>query len=107
MDNSQFDRLVMEFRDQQDRLISSKGHDYTIANEDRLFNFKFVAELLGITPLQVCGVYWLKHILAIVTYINKGRLESDERIEGRLLDAANYGLLALALIKEADPKSIR
>jgi len=102
MTNYEFETLVTDFRSQQDQLIASKGHDYTIANEDRLYNFKAVAELLGITPLQVLGAYWLKHILAIITYINKGRLEADEGIEGRFLDSANYGLLGLALIKERE-----
>ena len=82
-------------------MIISKGHDYTVGNgdEDRLWNFKIVAGLLGITPMQALGVYWLKHILAICTYIKTGNVESED-IDGRFLDESNYNLLGRALIND-------
>ena len=101
MKNSDFEKLVAQFRMRQDRLIISKGHDYTVGNgdEDRLWNFKTVAGLLGITPMQALGVYWLKHILAICTYIKTGNVESED-IDGRFLDESNYNLLGRALIND-------
>jgi hypothetical protein len=101
MHNKDFEALVGEFRKKQDELIILKGNDYTVGNaqEDRLWNFKTVAGLLGITPLQCLGVYWLKHVLAICTFIKYGKVESED-IDGRFLDESNYNLLGRALIKE-------
>jgi hypothetical protein len=101
MNNKDFAALVGEFRKKQDELIILKGNDYTVGNaqEDRLWNFKTVAGLLGITPLQCLGVYWLKHVLAICTFIKYGKVESED-IDGRFLDESNYNLLGRALVKE-------
>ena len=101
MTNRQFETMVRNFRERQDKLILTKGHDYTVGNgeEDRLWNFKFVADMLGISPLQALGVYWLKHVLAICTYIKLGKVESED-IDGRFLDESNYNLLGRALIND-------
>jgi hypothetical protein len=99
MNNKDFESLVQGFRIEQDQLILTKGNDYTVQNEDRLHNFKFVAAQLGISPLQALGVYWLKHVLAICTYFKYGKVESEE-IHGRFLDESNYNLLGRALISE-------
>lgn len=101
MKNTDFETMVKGFRLRQDKLIISKGHDYTVGNgdEDRLWNFKTVAGLLGITPMQALGVYWLKHVLAICTYIKTGILQS-EGLDGRFLDESNYNLLGRALIND-------
>jgi hypothetical protein len=101
MKNTDFEMLVKQFRLRQDKLILSKGHDYTVGNgdEDRLWNFKTVAGLLGISPMQALGVYWLKHVLAICTYIKIGHLKS-ENLDGRFLDESNYNLLGRALIDD-------
>lgn len=103
MTNNEFNTLISAFRKEQDKLIINKGNDYTNGNgeADRLYNFKWVAEQLGLTPLQVLGVYWLKHVLAIMTFIKEGKLES-EGIESRLLDENNYNLLMKALIDECE-----
>lgn len=105
MKNEEFDQMVNQFRWDQDDLIATKGHDYTIASPDRLFNFKFVGDLLGLRPEQVAAVYWLKHVMAILTHLKTGKLESSEPIEGRFLDEANYALLLQACMKEDKPPS--
>lgn len=101
MKNAEFERIVEIFRKEQDKIILTKGHDYTVGNgdADRLWNFKTVAGLLGITPMQALGVYWLKHVLAICTYIKYGQVESED-IYGRFLDESNYNLLGRALIHD-------
>lgn len=100
MTNKQFSQLIQQFRRDQDKLIKFKGHDYTIGgNQDRLFNFKWVAKVLGISPLQVLSVYWLKHVLAILTYI-KTRGVKSESVLSRFLDENNYNLLGYALIRD-------
>lgn len=103
MRNDEFDQLVDGFRSCQDKLIKTKGHDYTVGHgvEDRLYNFKWVGDMLGLSPLKVAGVYWLKHVLAISTYIKYGSVQSDEKIDSRLLDESNYNLLITAIIDES------
>jgi len=103
MDTDTFDKFVASVRGEQDRVLRSKGPDYTLANfksvDDRLSNFKDVASFLGIHPEQVWAVYWLKHVFAICTYIKTGRVAS-ESIESRFIDEMNYSLLGMALIEE-------
>ena len=99
MTNKQFDKFIKQLRRKQDAIITSKGHDYTQGNPDRLYNFKFVARHLGLTPMQVWSVYWLKHVLAILTFIQTGSVKS-EGIEERFLDEANYNLLGQAILNE-------
>lgn len=99
MTNKDFEDMIYSFRAAQDNLLKTKGADYTQKSDDRLSNFKDVAKLLGLTPLQVWSIYWLKHVFAICTYVQTGKLES-EGIMSRFLDAANYGLLGIALVEE-------
>lgn len=83
-----------------DKLLTSKGHDYTQGAEGdygRLKNFYTGAEYLGLTPLQVLGVYFKKHIDAVFTFIKKGQVES-EPIEGRIYDCINYLLLLYKMV---------
>lgn len=104
MTNKEFKRFVSGFRKAQDKLILSKGHDYTQGNPDRLHNFKEVARLTGLSPIQVWSVYWLKHVFAICTFINKGFLKS-EGLDERFLDEANYNLLGKAILKDESKRN--
>ena len=99
MNVQNLNRLIDDFRECQDHLLKTKGNDYTMANEDRCHNFKVVSEMVGITPLQCWSVYYLKHVLAISTFIKYGKVES-EGIYERFVDANNYAYLGLALIED-------
>ena len=55
--------------------------------------------MLGITPMQAWGVYYLKHVLAVATYVKYGKVESEGIFE-RFVDANNYAYLGLALIED-------
>ena len=103
MTNKEFKRFVSGFRKAQDKLILSKGHDYTQGNPDRLHNFKEVSRLTGMTTMQVWSVYWLKHVFAICTFIKYGKVKS-EGIDGRFLDEANYNLLGKAILNDESKK---
>lgn len=97
MDAKTFERIVAAARKRQDKIIKEKGDDYTVGNADtdRLYNFKFIAQVLGLTPVQVWAVYFLKHVLAICAF-TKGVQES-EPITGRMDDVVNYIYLLDAL----------
>lgn len=73
-------------------IFNAKGHDYRIGNEDRLHNFITCAELLGLKPEQIWGVYFYKHVAAVFAWCKTGKVES-EGIEGRFHDIINYAIL--------------
>ena len=74
-----------------------KSIEYTISNNDRLYNFKHVAERLGITPEQALMTYVLKHVDAICNDAKTGKQFSDETLRSRVIDLINYSVLLLAL----------
>ena len=82
------------------KVLQVKGDDYTIGTGDRLHNFKSVASFTGMTPEQVLGVYFYKHISAIFAYIKNGKQSESEPIEGRIVDAINYMLLFNKMVQE-------
>lgn len=103
MTEQEFAEFYTSFETEMLDTLSAKGNDYTrgaeVEGEDRLANFKTVANMLGLNPLQVWAVYYMKHVLAILTYIKTGEIQS-EPMRGRFLDAANYAVLGAALHKE-------
>ena len=85
-------------------LISdNKSIEYTISNEDKFYNFKHVAERLGITAKQALMVYVLKHVDAICNDAKTGKTYSDETTYQRCLDVANYMVLYAAMDQEEKP----
>lgn len=101
MNAREFDQIVAIARARQDRIMQSKGADYTRHEEDRLSNFKRTAAGIGLTPLQVWAVFANKHWDAIMAYIKTGKAES-EAIDGRFDDVHNYLYLLEGLLKEKD-----
>jgi len=65
MDNENFSKIIEKQEALEKEIMKVKGNDYTLENSDRHFNFKLVAQLVGITPEQVLMVYWLKHVLSL------------------------------------------
>jgi hypothetical protein len=103
--NAEFIRLRGEQTNARFRLADQKSQDYA-SQEDRLSNFKLVAQLTGQHPIEVWSTYWMKHTLAICRYVrSQGREQLSEPIEGRIDDLQNYLDFLRALISEtaADP----
>lgn len=88
MDRKTFNNNRLSLNEYCEQLLDVKGNDYTTGG-DRLDNFKKVAEMVGVTPLQVWAVYSMKHIFALLKYVRSGAVQS-EPIEGRFADARNY-----------------
>ena len=99
MNVKDLDVLIDESFKRQMRILETKGKDYTQGQEDRLINFRRIADELEIPVRQVWWVYFKKHIDAILTWVKKGEVES-EGLEGRFDDAHNYLYLGEALYKE-------
>lgn len=101
MDHETFNKQVLEKLYIAEKQIGiSKGKEY-VQGEDRLDNFKRIAQEVGMTPEQVLWVYLKKHLDSIAYYVKNGKLES-ETLEGRILDARVYLSLLLGLQRERE-----
>lgn len=109
MNSQQFNDMKARTRTRQDKILDTKGKDYTTQNTDRLYNFKWIGEMLDIDPKLVCAVYMLKQVLALMNRAKGGK--ESEPILGRLDDVTNYNLLMEGLFEDEadtrvdDPKS--
>ena len=108
MTRPEFQTLLTQIREAQDKLLTEKGADYTQQSDDVHHNFKIVAEQVGtecehchkhtkLSPLAVWGVYAAKHWMALGSYLTKGSV-SSEPIESRFRDLGNYLLLGEGLL---------
>ena len=103
MKYDEFNKFRKEFFNIASKISDSKSIEYTISNEDKFYNFKHVAERLGITAQQALMVYVLKHVDAICNDAKTGKTHSDETTYQRCLDVANYMVLYAAMDKEETP----
>lgn len=100
-------KIIKRLHEDELAMIETKGREYTGGAEagndlDTLHNFKDVAEQTGMTALQCWGVYFLKHISAIMTYVKDPERDLSEPIDGRIMDARTYLGLLQCLIDEAN-----
>ena len=91
--DADFEAVVAEC----DRLMTTKGHDYT-QGRGRLANFYTNATRLGVPARTILAVYLNKHLDAIETFLRDGAVKS-EPIEGRICDAINYLLLLAKMVR--------
>lgn len=106
MDSQTFVDFRNAFIEEMNQISDTKSVEYTISNEDRLFNFKNVGARTGIKPEQALMTYVLKHMDAICNDAKTGKVVSDETILQRAYDVCNYMILyaALKLEKETEDK---
>jgi hypothetical protein len=97
MDTKHFEQVVSELEELANLEVGKKRKAYTQGSEDILANFKRVSERLGLTPLQVFGVYFNKHVDSLNTYIQSPKMRQGETIESRFADLLNYLRLGYAL----------
>lgn len=102
MKKKEFDGHCWQLLELAESIQNQKGPAYTFGKEDVLKNFKSVADRLNLTPLQVWGVYALKHFDAITSFAGDPNIPQAEDISGRFADAINYLKLGYALIVEDD-----
>ena len=95
-----FSKLRDSFFTTASEVSDNKSFEYTISNDDKLYNFKHVAERLGITPKQALMVYVLKHVDALTNDAKTGKTHSDETTYNRAIDVANYMVLLAAIDAE-------
>lgn len=81
-------------------LMVNKGKEYSKGSTDALYNFKEVAQRLGLTPNQTLLVYLEKAMFSVEKWVKDGQLSSGETIISRLDDVRNYCDLLEALIND-------
>ena len=104
MNGREFNQLRKEIFERAMSLSDAKSVEYTISNEDRLFNFKLVAQRLGIKAMQALLVYVLKHMDALCNDAKTGKQFSDETFIERCIDIICYMVLAIALYTDLQRK---
>ena len=83
------------------KLMRVKGEEYCVSDDDKLKNFKSIADRLDVATPIVAMVYLLKHMDSIRNYVLNGVESSDESISGRIRDARNYLMLLHAILLES------
>lgn len=109
MNKSKFQSIVIEFRQEEDKLLNWKRGEYASEDGDVLENFKTLSSMLKISPEQVAATYLAKHIQAILKQVTDEQFSwtwsnSDgEGLKQRISDARNYLLLLAACIEDSLP----
>ena len=73
MQEEVFQKIVDDIIKECKRIHKTKGKEYTHGKADVLDNFKRIANEIGLAPLQVWSIYWMKHIDSIKSYIKFGK----------------------------------
>jgi hypothetical protein len=97
---TQLQKIITDTFDKINELDQSKGREYA-SDADALANFHNRAQQMGISPMQVWGIFYGKHSDAIYAYIRNGKVLS-EPIEGRINDAILYLILLKGLVREGE-----
>ena len=95
----EFNKYSMELLDEVLHMRDTKGKEY--ANSlDRFDNFNRLASRIKLPRNKVWLVYFIKHLDAIESYIDRGQTYSNESIRGRIVDAITYLTLLAGMIEE-------
>lgn len=81
------------------KVLINKGHDYN-ATDDRLGNFKEVASIIDVHPVQVCLMLIALKVTRLESLLGTGRTPVNESIKDNAIDLVNYCFLLCALIYE-------
>jgi len=103
MKHEDFDKLLEETITEMKHVLKVKGGEYA-GDEDRFQNFKRNAQRLRLHQMTIWAVYFNKHIDAINQYVQDLQHGFErphgEAIESRFVDAMNYLMLGLGMLKE-------
>ncbi|HHT84844.1 MAG TPA: hypothetical protein GXZ88_03655 [Firmicutes bacterium] len=105
MTPDQFEILRDEFLVREARILDWKRNEYS-PDEDRLQNFREVAEFSGRQMSEIALICLLKHIQSISLAVQSKKYawtwqtESGEGLKQRIADARNYLLLLAACLDE-------
>ena len=104
MNTKDYEKLYDDLIATARKITKEKGAVYTLSNDDKLINFKRIAELTNTTPAQVAVVYLWKHLEAIRNQALNPKSYDPESLDERVPDCFNYLVLLTAIIKEEAAK---
>ena len=102
MKPEEFNQIVVKRVEQSADVLTAKGHQYS-RNNDRLHNFKKIAQLTDTTPEKVLMTLVSKHWISLNDCINDVGLSTNEWFplyDELFNDIHNYMYLLEGLIKE-------
>ncbi len=117
MNSTRLNELWNALHEKETSLIGIKAGEY--ANDDeRLYNFKNGAALIGGLPSQVAWAYLTKHLIAIQKAVMNGSFQKinfdwaikhedggyTEGLIQKIVDARNYLFFILACLEEEESK---
>lgn len=103
MTREEFQKLIADFRREQDEIMFKKNEEYTRGEDNVIANFIRTAEAAGITVEQAWGVMISKQFDAIMNWVKGNQLKS-ETLASRLFDLSNFVLLLLPIIERKENK---
>ena len=86
------------FTQMQETILLAKGDDYS--TEDRLSNFKNVADINNLTPEQSCLVLIATKVARLGVLFSSTGNPKNESINDSVIDLANYTFLLDCILKE-------
>jgi hypothetical protein len=99
MNIEKFESILKNMQMKQDLTLVSKAKEYA-SEEDRLHNFKKIADFVGITNAQVAMVLMLKNLVSLNDAIMMEKSMSEEFLDEKIGDPYNYLVLIRALIED-------
>ena len=96
MTNDKLIEMLDQMHGRERALLINKGGDYS-PGRDTLQCFKRIGAAYKLKPITVAAIFLEKHLDAIRTYINEGKVNT-EALGERIGDARNY----LAIIQAID-----
>ncbi len=105
MKPEQFEKLVKKFQEKEEEIMDWKAGEYS-DKEDRLLNFRQIAEISKLEMSEVALVFLLKHIQSITYAVMTRQVKwcwKDEYGEGtkqRIADARNLLKLLSGCLEE-------
>jgi len=96
----EFDLHQDKFIQEACNMAMKKGKEYAYSEQDRFQNFNEIARMLEIPRTKVAMVYTMKHVFSLISYVNKNREFSDEKINSRIADIIVYMTLIEGMIFE-------
>lgn len=102
MTHEERNQEIRELFQDCEKILTTKGLDYA-GLEDANYNFKFVAERLGLEPTQILSTYLLKHVDRLVNTIKlnpENPQPYGESMRESIMDAINYLAILETLLGE-------
>jgi len=99
MRGTDFNEMYVARVAKSNKVLPAKGEEYS-SNDDRLHNFKRVAEIARVSPARAAIVLMAKHIVSVIDKVEDGTEITQEWIDEKVGDWYNYIVLLEGLLVE-------